>query len=165
MILSRPVAAEAVEVGDVIVFASPTGATVAAGDDGIFESTEQMLITHRVVSIDSENGIAFRTKGDGNEAEDPWLVTPEMLRARYLGHLPVLGTVVSHPDLRRWLYLAIAAAGMVVLVAEVRSMLREMRKPPDDEAAADADADPDAEAGADPDEPAVVASADVGSPI
>lgn len=134
VILSRPVDAEDIRVGDIIVFASPTGATVTGGDDGVFASEGEMLVTHRVVSIERGDGLAFRTKGDGNEAEDPWLVTPEMVRAKSLGHVPVLGTVVSRPDLRRWLYLAVAAAGVVVIVAEARSMVRELRKRPDSDA-------------------------------
>jgi signal peptidase len=158
VILSRPVAPEAIEPGDVIVFAAPNGATVAGGEDGMFDSTEQMLVTHRVVAVTSDDGtsdggIAFRTKGDGNEDEDPWLVTPDMLRARYVAHVPVLGTVVSRPDLRRWLYLAVAAAGVVVIVAEGRSVVRELRARPDDAAGGVPDEAPDDDAaGGVPDE-------------
>lgn len=159
VILSRPVAPEEIEVGDVIVFASPTGATVAAGGDGAFESDGQMLITHRVVGVETDGGLAFRTKGDGNDAEDPWMVTPEMLRARYVGHVPVLGGIVSHPDLRRWLYLAVAAAGVVVIVAEGRSMARELRKTPGSDLDAGPDPEPDIEPEDAPDDQALAASA------
>ena len=70
------------------------------------------------------------------------------MRARFLGHVPVLGTVVSRPDLRRWLYLAVAAAGAVVIVAEARSMVRELRKPPDADVGT-ADSDPESAGDAD----------------
>lgn len=159
VILSRPVAPEDIEVGDVIVFASPTGATVAAGPDKAFESEGQMLITHRVVRIETSGGLAFRTKGDGNDAEDPWMVTPEMLRARYVGHLPMLGGVVSRPDLRRWLYVAVAVAGVVVIVAEGRSMARELRTTPGSEPDAAPDLEPDPEPEGAPDDQTVAPSA------
>lgn len=130
VILSRPVPPDALEVGDVIVFASPTGATVAGGDDGAFATDGEMLITHRVVEIvqTEDGGPAFRTKGDGNAAEDPWTVAPAQVRARYVAHVPWLGTVVSRPDLRRWLYLAVAAAGCVVIVQEGRAMTAGLRQ-------------------------------------
>ncbi len=71
MIVSRPVDPGDIEVGDVIVFRSPSGATVSAGADGVFEATEAMLITHRVVAVrGSGPDLSFRTKGDGNANEE-----------------------------------------------------------------------------------------------
>lgn len=70
VIVSRPVDPLEVDVGDVIVFWSPTGATVSGGSDGAFQTTESTLITHRVVSIHGDGAErTFRTKGDGNEEE------------------------------------------------------------------------------------------------
>lgn len=128
VIVSRPAQADEVEVGDIIVFASPTGARVAGGDDGSFVSDGEMLITHRVVGVQGRDAEReFRTQGDGNEDEDPWLVVPSMLRARYVAHVPAIGSVVAHPDLRRWLFLGVAAAGCIVIGVEGRSIVRDLR--------------------------------------
>lgn len=128
VIVSRPVDPADVEVGDVIVFASPTGATVSGGADGVFQATEAMLITHRVVRVtDDGQGPMFRTRGDSNAEDDPWVVPGETVRARYVGHVPGLGGVLTFPGLRRWLYLAVAAIGAVVVVVEVRSIVRQVR--------------------------------------
>lgn len=128
LIVSRPVAAQDIEVGDIIVFRSPTGATVSGGADGTFTATESMLITHRVVEVmGSGTGVTFRTRGDGNAEEDPWDVPADMVRARYVGHVQGLGTVLSYPGTRRWIFLGVAAVGCAVIVAETRSIFRELR--------------------------------------
>lgn len=128
VIVSRPVDPADVRVGDVIVFRSPTGATVSGGADGVFEATESMLITHRVVAVEgSGDDLAFRTKGDGNEERDPWQVTPSMLQARYVAHVPGVGAFLAIPGMRRWVFLGVAAIGCVVIVSESRSLVRELR--------------------------------------
>ncbi|GEN79046.1 signal peptidase I [Actinotalea fermentans] len=128
VIVSRPVDPGDIEVGDVIVFRSPSGATVSAGADGVFEATEAMLITHRVVAVrGSGPDLSFRTKGDGNANEDPWSVGADLVRARYVAHVPRIGALLASPDTRRWLFLGVAAIGCVVIVTEGRSVARELR--------------------------------------
>lgn len=160
-ILSRPVAAEDVGPGDVIVFESPTGATVGTGDGGSFSATEPMLVTHRVVSVETRDGVrGFRTKGDANEDADPWLVTPDMVRAEYVAHVPTIGGLATDPSTRRWLFVAVALAGLVVIVAETRSIASELRSDREasragaaasDAAARDGEAAPDADRAPDTD--------------
>ena len=128
VIVSRPVDPLDIRVGDVIVFRSPTGATVSGGADGVFQATEAMLITHRVVDVrGGADGPTFRTQGDANEQEDPWDVSADMVRARYVTHVPAVGAFLAEPQLRRWLFMGVAAVGCVVLVAESRSLVRELR--------------------------------------
>lgn len=128
VIVSRPVDPLDIAVGDVIVFRSPGGATVAGGGDGVFQATESMLITHRVVAVQGTgDDRSFRTKGDANEGEDPWDVTPDMVRARYVAHVPAVGAFLAEPQMRRWLFLGVAALGCVVLVAEGRSLAGQLR--------------------------------------
>ncbi len=128
LIVSRPVDAGEIAAGDVIVFRSPTGAVVSGGADGVFEATDAMLITHRVVAVSTENGtLSFRTRGDGNAEEDPWAVVPAMVRARYVAHVPGLGGLLGDPVVRRSSFLAVAAAAAVVAVGAARSFVREVR--------------------------------------
>jgi signal peptidase I len=59
--LDRPVSASDVRVGDVITFQDPF--------------VHGRLVTHRVIRIfHTSHGLAFRTKGDANQARDPWTV-------------------------------------------------------------------------------------------
>ena len=66
-----------IQKGDVIVFSV---------------GKEQALVTHRVADI-TEKG--FRTKGDGNDRKDPWLVSPDDLKGKVLGAIPYLGYVAA----------------------------------------------------------------------
>nr|WP_297422411.1 signal peptidase I [uncultured Actinotalea sp.] len=129
IILSRPVDPTAVRIDDVVVFVAPTGGTVSTGDGTAFEATEPMLVTHRVLAVETgADAPAFRTKGDANADEDPWLVEADAVRAGYVGHVPELGTVLATPELRRYLFLTIAGLGMVVVVAECVSIARQLRR-------------------------------------
>lgn len=128
LIVSRPVDPIDIDVGDVIVFRSPSGATVSGGADGVFEATEAMLITHRVVAVHGSGADrTFRTKGDDNPDQDPWDVTADMIRARYVAHVPRIGALLSAPEMRRWLFLGVAVIGCAVIVTESRSFARELR--------------------------------------
>jgi signal peptidase I len=65
--------------GDVITY-RPPGAT--------------RPITHRIVSISHHR--AFRTKGDANDAADPWAFTlPDETQARVAFHVPLAGYAIE----------------------------------------------------------------------
>ncbi len=130
LLLSRPVDAGAVRPGDVIVFTSPVGHTAGAGADGAFSTTTAMLITHRVIAITTTPGgqLGFRTKGDANADEDPWVLPAAAVHARTVTHLAHVGGWLARPDARRWLYLTVAAAGLLVIAVESRRVVRELRR-------------------------------------
>lgn len=73
---------EQVEVGDVIAFFDPAG-------------NGTTIVSHRVLEVTELDGqIAWRTKGDNNNAEDRLLVTADKLVAVYEGtRLPGFGNV------------------------------------------------------------------------
>jgi signal peptidase len=59
--VDRSVPSATVRVGDVITFADPY--------------VKGRLVTHRVVRIfHTKHGLAYRTKGDANDARDPWTI-------------------------------------------------------------------------------------------
>jgi signal peptidase I len=71
-------------VGDVITFAPPP------------EYAVSQPVTHRIVEIGKTDSgePTFRTKGDNNDAVDPWTITldqPEQARVEF--HLPYIGYV------------------------------------------------------------------------
>ncbi len=73
--------AEDVEVGDVISFFDPAGNGTS-------------VVTHRVVEITTQDGeLAFRTKGDANNAEDASLVPAQSLVGVYRSRLAGAGNV------------------------------------------------------------------------
>ena len=103
-VLLTPESFASVKVGDVIVYDPPT-----PGSD---------LLVHRVVDVNRTGStVIVRTRGDANDAEDPWaaeLVHPPIWRVRYV--VPHAGFVVDllRNRVLRLLLLPLAMLGLAV---------------------------------------------------
>ncbi|WP_439027021.1 signal peptidase I [Haloarchaeobius sp. DT45] len=83
---------------DVVVVSKVDAEAVAVGDVIVFERDRQSLpATHRVVQVlETEDGErAFRTKGDANDHPDTGLVTEATLVGKVTLTLPYIGHVVE----------------------------------------------------------------------
>lgn len=81
LIICNVAEADEIKVDDVISFYDPMGSGTS-------------VVTHRVLEIVDDNGeIAFRTKGDNNNAEDTALVPAENLIGIYKSRIPKVGHV------------------------------------------------------------------------
>jgi signal peptidase len=98
LLISGPVDPEDIEVGDVIIFHSPHG----------------MHICHRVISIDHEAG-TVQTKGDANDAPDPYTTPFSRIEGKVIGNVPYLGYVASFLSSIHGL-MAIAAIGIALFL-------------------------------------------------
>ena len=89
VIYSRIMPVEQLRVGDIITFTPPG----------------MQAVTHRIVAIEPgpDGRPAFRTKGDFNEAADPWnpVTLNEPRQARYVFQVPLLGYVLAALSARR----------------------------------------------------------------
>ena len=105
--VTRPVKAEAIKVGDIITFRSPTNGK---------------LMSHRVAAVEERESYQFRTKGDANEDVDPSLVPAENVVGRVCFKVPHLGYVVEY--LKSPLgFILLGLVGMALIVAEISTML------------------------------------------
>jgi signal peptidase len=123
LVLDEVVPVAALRVGDVITYRPPAGSGPAG------------LVTHRIVEIsrDKLGGLRFRTKGDANQAADPWtfsLKGPEQARVK-LG-IPKAGFAVAALSDRRWRMLIVglpaALIGLMSLVGIWREAGEEARR-------------------------------------
>lgn len=82
--------------GDAVIVKSSDPANIESGDVITFErSADSTPVTHRVVEVvDTEDGPAFRTKGDANENADPALVPADSVTGEVWMVIPYLGHVV-----------------------------------------------------------------------
>ena len=87
--------AESLKVGDVISFFDPEG-------------NGQSVVTHRIVEINTENGLSFKTKGDNNNTEDKLPVPASNLVGIYKFRLPGLGNVAMFMQTTTGLIVCIA---------------------------------------------------------
>ncbi|MBO8137838.1 MAG: signal peptidase I [Desulfotomaculum sp.] len=80
MIIAKEVEAEKVQVGDIITY----------------QTSGNILVTHRVVGIcGSNNKLAFKTKGDANKFLDRHLVSPDQLVGAVAFCIPGVGWVAE----------------------------------------------------------------------
>ena len=97
-------------VGDIITFRPPG-----------YEST----LTHRIIAISpGQDGRAvYRTKGDFNEAADPWsvhLVEPQ--QSRYVFHIPYVGYVLAFLAIRQVRVVLIGLPALLIAVSLLWSL-------------------------------------------
>jgi len=105
-------------VGDVITYTPPPG------------SSPRGRITHRIVWIGSDGfgRRALRTKGDANEAADPWTFTlDKATQARVAFHVPYVGYVLSVLAIRQARMLLIGLPALLVALAVIAGFRRDAR--------------------------------------
>ncbi|MFB6169866.1 MAG: signal peptidase I [Haloarculaceae archaeon] len=86
----------AIHVGDVVVVGNRDPAALEVGDVITFDRGTDIPTTHRIVEvIESDTGVAFRTKGDANEDPDPALVAPTQVVGVVVLTIPLIGYVVE----------------------------------------------------------------------
>lgn len=103
----RDVPVGSLQVGDVITFQPP----------GTKDN-----VTHRIIGITSdENGDrVFRTKGDYNETEDPWMFTLDRpVQAKYVASIPWLGYVLAAFTMRVVRTVVLAVVGLLILAVTI----------------------------------------------
>ena len=103
----RQVPVAELQVGDVITFRPP-------GVSG--------NVTHRIVAVDRDvdGRPVFRTKGDANQAIDPWRFTLDRLvQAKYAFNIPWIGYVLAAFTFRVVRTAILLAVGLVLLALTV----------------------------------------------
>jgi len=104
--------------GDAVLIRS--GATSIHEGDIVTFQREGQLVTHRVVEVESAQLV---TRGDANNATDPWTVPISAVEGIYVLRLPFLGYLVwfaRQPI--GWLALVILPAAALV-IGEVRNLV------------------------------------------
>ena len=114
VIYSKVTPLERLKVGDVITFHPPGYSTA---------------VTHRIVAVEPgpDGERAFRTKGDFNEAADPWnpIVLNEPQQARYLFHIPLFGYLLAALAIRSIRLALIGLPALVIALSLLWSLWRE----------------------------------------
>jgi signal peptidase len=80
VLVARPVLSDEISVGDIITFSG---------------SGRDRFISHRVMKIEQADGIIFTTKGDANNAEDPFPVPAGNVEGKVILHIPFIGFILS----------------------------------------------------------------------
>ncbi len=104
----EPAPASAIEVGDVVTFARPSGAPV----------------THRVVEVQAgDNSTMFVTKGDANEDVDPQPMPASAVIGKVRADVPHLGYFANFMRQPLGFLLLVLIPGGAFILAEMRALL------------------------------------------
>ena len=111
----------AISTGDVVLVSQVAPGAIGVGDVITFRRTgSDVAVTHRVVEVvQSDRGVAFRTKGDANEAADPGAVAAADVVGRVLLTIPYLGRVVLFIGSTTGFVLVIALPVGLLLLSEL----------------------------------------------
>ena len=85
----------AVQTGSIVYVSSYKDSESVSPGDIISFCAGDVMVTHRVVSVDQENGAVF-TKGDANQAPDPYPVPLDSVEGKVRFHIPVIGYLLHH---------------------------------------------------------------------
>jgi signal peptidase I len=116
LVLDEVVPSSELRVGDVITYRPPAG----AGPDH--------LITHRIAWIgrDGSGQTSYRTKGDANQAADPWTFRLGATQARVKAGIPHAGTVLTALSGRRGRMIAIALPALLIAAVSLVRLWRAL---------------------------------------
>ena len=131
--------APAIDVGSIVVarknngqFASPLANPLyKVGDIIAFrsEKNSKTIITHRVTSIEaSENGLFYKTKGDGNDNVDSWQVSPGNVLGKVYFTLPYAGRLLAFAKSDIGFPSLIIFPAVFVAIIEFANIIREILK-------------------------------------
>jgi len=114
LVVTRPVEAQAVSVGDVIVVHSVQGA--------------DSLLCHRVVAIERNPSITFQTKGDANALADPFTVPAQNLVGELAFSIPHAGYTVLFIQTRAGFLVSLILPGIAIIAICLRSLKAELTR-------------------------------------
>jgi signal peptidase I len=116
LVLDEVVPVAELKVGDVITYRPPAG----SGPDG--------LVTHRIASITTgdDGARVFRTKGDANEAPDPWTFTLRSgEQARVKAGIPYVGFAVAALSRRDLRMLVVGVPALLIALISLGGLWRD----------------------------------------
>lgn len=113
--------------GDAVIVQSVAPADIESGDVITYErSGESTPVTHRVVEVlEREDGLAFRTAGDANDAPDPQPVPAESVTGEVWFAIPYIGHVVLFANTPTGLATLVGLPIVAFVVSELYELARD----------------------------------------
>jgi signal peptidase len=113
VVVTRPVEAEEIRIGDIITFHSPLN---------------EKMTTHRVIAVEEGPSFHFRTNGDANEDTDPFIVPAQNTVGKVCFHIPYFGYISQFVKSPLGLLLTLCLPGLVIIAMELRNIWRVLNE-------------------------------------
>lgn len=116
------------EIGSLVFTRSVEPETIAVGDIITFRpaANGQALITHRVIGVGRSSSLYFETKGDANQAPDPFTVPARNLIGRVAFDAPYWGYATEFLKTPLGFLFALVIPGTVLIAAYAISVYRSV---------------------------------------
>ncbi len=115
LVVSVPVSFASLHEGDVVVFRAPDGSN--------------RVVTHRVAATHDDGGLrTLETRGDANEASDPWRLQARDVMGKVRLDVPKAGSIVEHIRSPEGFLLLVVLPGLVLLLGEFPLWIRTLGK-------------------------------------
>jgi len=114
----------ALETGDLVIIQGTPANSIQIGDIIVFDSPSGTLTIHRVTRIQTlQNGtIQFKTKGDANSDEDLYWTLEENVHGQVLHRIPYIGWIALDPAIPMTIIIILII--ILILWPEKRRKLR-----------------------------------------
>ncbi|MCR3921329.1 MAG: signal peptidase I [Firmicutes bacterium] len=119
------------EMGSIAFLETVDASHIATGDIITFSSPADVdkLTTHRVMTIHQEDShLFFTTRGDANDVNDLNPVLAQNVVGRVVFSLPYLGYILHWGRSKVGLVALIILPGLVIIIVELRNLLRYARE-------------------------------------
>jgi signal peptidase len=117
------------EPGDMIVTRQIKPENIQVGDVITYRMDEKTLATHRVVEVIHEGGrLAFRTRGDANNTEDPELVSQDRVIGSMAFKIPRAGYIGKFARTPKGFVFMIVFPALLLMAGEIKNVLMELSK-------------------------------------
>ena len=110
IVISQSVEPDDLVIGDVITFHPPTA------EEGVF-------VTHRIISIISEDPLVFQTKGDANEDLDPFFVSGDAVKGKIVFVIPYAGYLPQNSKNKTLFVLLILLPATILILDEIKNIV------------------------------------------
>ncbi|MFC1925978.1 signal peptidase I, partial [Chloroflexota bacterium] len=113
------------EVGTALVIESAEPEAIAVDDIMAYHSPlDGRMTTHRVIEVmEREEGLCFRTRGDNNEDDDPYIVHAEDVTGMVKHQIPWLGYFSYFVRTPLGVGLMMGLPGLIVTTGEINTLL------------------------------------------
>lgn len=115
-------------VGSLAFLQKTPSSTLQKGDLITFTDPYQpgRLVTHRITqTIERPEGRAYRTKGDGNSARDPWTISLPAQAAQVAFDVPLAGYALWYSKTREVRFLLVVGTALLLLASVLRTIWRK----------------------------------------
>jgi signal peptidase I len=120
----------AMSPGDAVIVSEAPPSEIETGDVITFQTNSETPTTHRVVEVrQTENGVAYVTKGDANEDPDRGSVPHDRVIGEVIFVIPFIGHVIRFANTQVGFFALVLTPMVLFVLSELWELAKSIREP------------------------------------